>query len=112
VSHTFAKAVGHRIVNMDQHNRDLGRGGLRCARRLVLEGDDQVYPIANPLFGQRIGGVFVRQIAPIELNIFPLFVTSLFQFLAQRLQRRRHMIQADVRKADAPDLRRLLRLDE
>ena len=55
---------------MDQHNRDLGRGGLRCARRLVLEGDDQVYPIANPLFGQRIGGVLVRQIAPIELNIF------------------------------------------
>ena len=35
---------------MDQAQPGFGDvAASRCARRLVLEGDDEVYPIANPL---------------------------------------------------------------
>ena len=103
--------VGHRVLEMQEHHRDAGGRGLRRAHRLLLEGDDQVDRIAGELLRGRVGGGLVGEVLEVEPDGPALLIPERAQALAERGERRRHMVEPDVQEADAPDLSRLLRLD-
>src|SRR5215831_4020298 len=85
-------------------------GGLRCSRRLILERDDEIDSVTHKPLRRSACCVFVGKVAPVEVDILTHFVAKSRQALAQAVERRRDMIEADVRESDPPVLPCLLRL--
>lgn len=90
--------------------RDLSRGRLGSPRRLVLEGHDQVDAVSGELARRGVGRVLVRQVPPVQAQVLALLVPQHPQRLAQRVERRRDVVQAHVEHADPVHLPRGLRL--
>jgi hypothetical protein len=68
------KPLDHRIAHVQEHDRDLGGRGLGGPCCLVLQGHDQVDAVTYEVARRDARGLFVGQVAPVQVYVLALLV--------------------------------------
>jgi len=105
--HALHEAGGDGIAHVDEDHRDLRRGRLRRADGLVLEGDDQVHPLAHEGPCGLACGVFVGLVSVVEADALAVLIAQTLEALAQGREPGWIVVETHVEEADVPHARRL-----